>query len=542
VSSTDISGPEVEIVVPELRSTNVGRCHYLAVLLGVWLLSIGVVGWNSWLPAWSGDEAATVTVVRRTVTQVLRTFHHDPALVPYYAALKMWSLGGATSEFWLRLPSVLAMSTAVAAIWVLAVRLGGQHVGAFAVLVMLALPATSRYGQEVRPFALSLLLVVFAVSVWEDDGFLLRRRRQAEFAGLVLLAGAAHPYALLVVPVLITASTLAPREDRRREVVVTAASGAAGVLLLSPFLLRVAWGAHGQPDPPPVTAANVTEEFLRLPVGVLSPPFAAPLAVAALGLAAAGFVVGWRRGGCPRRGAALSAAWLLLPPLVLCAFQLVTASPGLVARYWVFSLGAIAITTAFALDAIWFRRRGLAVLCGLVLVALSVPTHLTIRTVDGHLGQRWRDLPPVLDFPVLREANLLANGWSYRALVSNDPSIASRMPLVIDPAPSGRVNPEFASTDSEAFRLMSGDDDAILVLQAEQGFLRDLPTRRSFRSFREEVRAFPTTDVLCTYFGEPLGVFSKTPSTVSNADARMLAEGISAIEPGSVHCRAPDNG
>jgi hypothetical protein len=243
-----------------------------------------------------------------------------------------------------------------------------------------------------------------------------------------------------------------------------------------------------------------------------------------------------------RRRAALGAVWLLLPPLVLCAFQFATGSPGLVARYWVLSLGAIAVTAGIALDAIWSRSRVVVVLCGLVLVALSLPTHLAIRTVDGHLGQRWRDLPHVLTFPVLDEANLLAQGWSYRALVSNDPSIASRMPLVVDPAPSGRVNPVVAPTGSKVFRLMLRDDDLILVLQAEQGFLRDMPTRRSFRSFRDEMRAFPTTDVLCNYFGEALGVFSKTPLTLSNADSRMLAERTSAIAPRSVHCVAQDNG
>ena len=43
------------------------------------------------------------------VAQLLRTFDHDPALLPYYEAMKVWSLLGGTSELWLRLPSILAM-------------------------------------------------------------------------------------------------------------------------------------------------------------------------------------------------------------------------------------------------------------------------------------------------------------------------------------------------------------------------------------------------------------------------------------------------
>ena len=122
-----------------------------------------VVG--SWVPAWSGDEAATVMVVRRPLDQVLQTVQFDPALLPYYLLVNLWALPS-TGEWWLRLPSVLAMAAGVAATSVLAARLGGRRLGILTAATMLALPAVSRYGQEARPYAFSVLLVVAVALCW----------------------------------------------------------------------------------------------------------------------------------------------------------------------------------------------------------------------------------------------------------------------------------------------------------------------------------------------------------------------------------------
>ena len=213
----------------------------MAAVVGV--LSFVVLGWGSWRPAWSGDEAATAMVVRRPLSGVLRTFAFDPALEPYYLLLKLWSVVS-TSELWLRLPSVLAMATAVTVVSVLTARFAGRRAGGLAALVMLALPATSRYGQDARPYALSLLLVVMAVVCWDDKRLVESVQPKAWLAVAVILAGAAHPYALLIVPVLMVASWLAPRADPRAEVLATFTSGAVAIFLLGPFLVVVARGAR----------------------------------------------------------------------------------------------------------------------------------------------------------------------------------------------------------------------------------------------------------------------------------------------------------
>ena len=181
---------------------------------------------------------------------------------------------------------------------------------------------------------------------------------------------------------------------------MTTLSAAAGIVLAVPHLLLVANRAVGQPDPPPVTAANLAEELLRLPVGMLTPPLAAPAAAVMLVLLAVGVFVAWHRGD--RRQAVLLATWVALPPLVLCVLQLFGWGPGLVARYWTLCLPAIAIGAAVAIEALWIRSRTAAIATSLLIVVLTVPSHLALRAVDGHLGQGWRDLPRVLAHPTLR--------------------------------------------------------------------------------------------------------------------------------------------
>ena len=503
----------------------------------VWAVSIAVLAWGVRRPAWGVDEGASVMVVRRSFAQVLETLRFDPALEPYYVLLKAWSLPS-TSEFWLRLSSVLAMAGAVTAVWYLVRRLAGDRAGVFAALLMLVMPTASRYGQEARPYALTVLLVVLVVICWDDDRLLGSRRWAARVAVLVAMAGAAHAYVLLIVPVLVVVSGLAPRADRRREVIATAAAGAVGALLLTPYLAVVALRANGQPGAAPVTVANVWNAFLRLPVQGVPQTQGLRIAVAVLGLAAVGIALGWSRGGRARRTALLGAVWLVLPPLSLCLFQVVTGSPGLVARYWLFCLPAIALTAALTLDWLSARSRGLVAACVVGLCVLVLPSQVALRSDDNaHGGQGYRDLPRILALPGLRDVPLLARAWSYRAIVSNAPSLANRMPMVIDPAPSGRINPLIAGASSEAFARLARDHDVVLILQHKPGRARShKPTVESFPSFQNELRVFPNAAVLCTDFGQPLGVFTKPTAALTDEQARQLADQIMSVAPGHVTC------
>ena len=510
-------------------SRGLGLGSALAVGGAAFLLLVA----GSWVPAWSGDEAATVMVARRPLDQVLQTAGSDPALLPYYLLANVWALPS-TSEWWLRLPSVLAMVAAVTVTSVLASRMGGRRLGLLAAAMMLALPAVSRYGQDARPYAFSVLVVGALALLWYPG--LSTWSRRVPFVGLVAVLALLQPYALLILPVLVLSSLVAPTGDRRHEVLTTGLSAAAGIVLAVPHLLLVADRAVGQPDPPPVTVANLAEELLRLPVGMLSPPLAAPAAALLLALPAVGVLVGWRRGDL--RQAVLLAGWLALPPLALCALQLLGWGPGLVARYWTLCLPAIAIGAAVTVEALWLRSRTAAIATSLLVVVLTLPSHLALRAVDGHLGQGWRELPRVLAHPTLHDAPLLVEGWTYRALMSNEPALHDRMVLIVDPAPEGRVNPRTHGPDSPAFARLVERGGPVVVLQTEPGFAAALPGRRAFRDFRTELRAFPVLAVRCAYFGDPLGVFTASDTALTAEEAEELAEHIAAVAPGRVRCAA----
>jgi hypothetical protein len=309
-----------------------------------------------------------------------------------------------------------------------------------------------------------------------------------------------------------------------------------GIVLVTPNLLLVADRAVGQPDPPPVTGANLAEELLRLPVGMLTPPLAAPAAAVMLLLLAVGVAVAWHRRD--RRQAMLLATWVALPPLVLCGLQLFGWGPGLVARYWTLCLPAIAIGAAVAIEALWIRSRTAAIATALLIVVLTVPSHLALRDVDGHLGQGWRDLPRVLAHPTLEDAPLLVEGWSYRALLSNEPALHDRMVLIVDPAPEGRINPRVHGPDSPAFARMVDGGGPVVVLNAVPGSSATLPGHRAFHGFRTELQEFPVLAARCVYFGDPLGVFSTSDAALTTEEAEELARHISGVAPERIRCAA----
>lgn len=104
---------------------------------------------------WS-DEFYTA----RAVMDGFGASNGEPAYLPYYTVVWILTGGGTcTSEFCLRLPSAVFMLGAIAAIALTARFIGGPRAGAAAGLLVAISPATQRFGQEARPFALATLLV-----------------------------------------------------------------------------------------------------------------------------------------------------------------------------------------------------------------------------------------------------------------------------------------------------------------------------------------------------------------------------------------------
>jgi len=521
---------------------DVGAAPSARAAATVGLVSLFVVGIRSWVPAWSIDEAASVMVVRRSAAEVVKVAGVDTALGPYYIALNAWSVVS-DAAVWLRLPSVLAAAAAVVVLFVLVWGVTGRRAAWFTAVAMLALPSLSRYGQEARPYAFVLLAAVVAVACWLA-WLRTGRRRWAVGLGCAFLAlGLLHPYSLLMVPVMLVASLSFPRDTRRSALIRTLIPSAAAGLVLAPFLLLVARSAQGSPDPRPVSLANIARTTLELAVSnsrpVVAPAVTASaitLTLVVLGLTLAGVAVSWRRGSAGRVVAVLLVAWGVLPPTVLMLAQVLAGTPGLVSRYWFFVLPALAWAAGISLDRVAEWRRPIAIVMTVAVVLLGLPSQVFVRSIDGHSGRSWQLLPTALSAPGLAPLPVLLGGWSYRGLLSNDPAFpAARLPLVRDPGPTGLVNPRRWGPQSAAYERLVATAPAVVVYQSGNDALVAPPTAGDFSSFTDVRGMWPSAVLRCLWFGDALGVFTKS-GNAERLRAADLGRQLEAVDPGRVRC------
>ena len=177
---------------------------------GLVTLAITLVGLGHAQP-WR-DELATWSAATRPLPDLVRLARTiDAATGPYYLLMHGWTAVAGTSPTALRLPSALAMAAAAALTARLGARLAGDRAGLLAGLLFAVLPATSRYGQEARPYALATLLAVLATLLLVDALRRPSRRRWAGYAVAVAPLGLLHLIALTVlaahaVAVLLTAA------------------------------------------------------------------------------------------------------------------------------------------------------------------------------------------------------------------------------------------------------------------------------------------------------------------------------------------------
>ncbi|WP_458351597.1 glycosyltransferase family 39 protein [Micromonospora schwarzwaldensis] len=206
---------------------------------GLLTLAITLVGlghaqlWRDELATWSAATRPLPDLVRLT-----RTI--DAATGPYYLLTHGWTTLVGTSPTALRLPSALAMAGAAALTARLGARLAGDRAGLLAGLLFAVLPATSRYGQEARPYALATLLAMLATLLLVDALRRPSRRRWAGYAVAVAALGLLHLIALTLlaahaVAVLLTAARgptaagLGPADQPRPDVPDANSPGEPGV-------------------------------------------------------------------------------------------------------------------------------------------------------------------------------------------------------------------------------------------------------------------------------------------------------------------------
>ncbi|MFF3851499.1 glycosyltransferase family 39 protein [Micromonospora sp. NPDC002575] len=195
------------------------RRHLPGWLGAVWLwpavatLAVAGAGIGSAQP-WR-DELATWSAATRPPGDLVRMVGTiDAATWPYYLFMHGWVTLCGDSPAALRLPSALATAGTAGLAAALGARLLGRRAGLTGGLLFAALPGTSRYAQEARPYAFVALFAVLAtlLLVWalERPG----RRRWAGYAVAVAALGLAHLVALTLLAAHAAAVLAADRSAR----------------------------------------------------------------------------------------------------------------------------------------------------------------------------------------------------------------------------------------------------------------------------------------------------------------------------------------
>ncbi len=145
------------------------------------------------------DELASWSAASRTLPQLWAMLHNiDAVLGIYYFGLHLWMAVFGDSATAMRLPSVIGMAAAAAAVALAGQRLGGRLAGLASGLVFAVLPSVSRFGQEARPYAFATffaaLATLFFLRAMERPGW----SRWAAYAMVLAVAGTANLIAMCV--------------------------------------------------------------------------------------------------------------------------------------------------------------------------------------------------------------------------------------------------------------------------------------------------------------------------------------------------------
>jgi len=344
--------------------TRAARLHvgWLVVVVPV-LVEFLVGGYRISGPSFWRDEGYTIVGAQRPVGAIFALVQHEDAFHGLYLLLMHPIIATfGRSEVALRVPSLLAMSAAAGLTAALGRRLAQVSglprpaaVGMIAGLLLAALPVTTRYAQEGRPYALTIffavlttyLLVVASVRTgsrwWALYGAALVVTALFDLAA-VLLAGT-HGVSLLA------ARRVEPDDEARDPQAAAGLSASvlrrwfvacvAAAVVLSPvvvFSFRQRTQLDWVQRPNLQTVFGLLQDYAGV---TLLMPVVGALVV--LGCLAA---PGLRRG----RGLTLALVclpWFLVPPSLLLSISLL--HPAYVDRYILFSLPALVIMVAAGL-------------------------------------------------------------------------------------------------------------------------------------------------------------------------------------------------
>jgi mannosyltransferase len=323
------------------------------------VLAAALGAWDLTRPALWADELATWGAVRLSWDQLWQLSGTvDAPLTPYYVLMKVYASLAGTSTLALRLPGLIAIVGTTVVVTALGRRLGGTTTGLLAGVIFAVLPVTSRYAQEVRPYAFVMfgtaLATLALVRLLERPAY----GRAAGYVGALALSDLSHPLGALLV---IAGHVGAILWLRRWRALIPAAAGA----LPAAALIALGSGERQQVAWIPKLTGTA---FFAIPDRLF------------LSAAAGGIVLGLAVLGLRRAPAYICVALAAFVPLIALAVAGFFA-PVFVARYVLVVLPPLAVLAASA--AARFAGRHAVALLALIAL-LGGPAQLSIRTPAGH--------------------------------------------------------------------------------------------------------------------------------------------------------------
>jgi mannosyltransferase len=368
----------------------------------------GITGASYWR-----DEAATMSAAQRPLGNLLRTLGNiDAVHGAYYLLIWVAVRLGGTGELATRLPSAVAMAVAAVAVAALGGRLVSPRAGLAAGLVFAVLPPVSLYGQDARPYAITVALAAIAsyllVRAMEADVSGSRYKWFAGYAACVAALGIVDIFGLLLIvahAVTVGLRCLRLTETRAAGALGTGATGTgegalgeggtgggqsarslavtwlaaavAGTALASP-LLAFAFVQRG-------TLSWLTAPSLGALRGLhdlIGPAYMADAVVlgAACGIVVSALLGRERlRSSWPGSLPALCLPWLVVPPVILLVGSLIT--PLYTFRYVLLCIPAIALLAGAGLASLGWVAGAAALV---VIALLGLPAQRQVRGPDGH--------------------------------------------------------------------------------------------------------------------------------------------------------------
>jgi mannosyltransferase len=358
-------------------------------------------------PLWR-DEAATKAIAERPVGQILATMAHDDAVhFAYYLVVHVVIEVIGSSNGALRFPSVLAMAVACAFTALIAQRLSGAAgrlvsgcTGLTAGLVFALLPATIRYAQEARSYAIVTMMATVAtyllVLAIGDGG----RRWWAGYGAAIFLTGLFNIFGLLLLVAHGLTLLASTRRRPGRGLLGTPLRWLAAGVIATALTLPVVILAYGQRNALSWISSSVPVQRDVIALTHLWSGSSA-LAWPVFGLAAVGVVASLIGGGRDLTPGTVALPWLLAPPAILLAIS--TAHPVYDQRYVEFCLPALAICVAAGISWLWRLaaawlgqsspdgvgrgRSVLAWLAPLPAVAVAVTLAVALQSADAVVRQ-----------------------------------------------------------------------------------------------------------------------------------------------------------